>query len=206
MSDVVRISQLSALDVVDLSANYFVVLDVADTTQSAEGSTKKVSGETLSDAIWGLSSLYISNDTTVNTNSANWQNTFTNFAPQSANNISTRTTVNTNSANWQNTFTTVSSFSATWAATYVRTTLDTGTNTITSPGSAATNGDSRIYMLKQPLSGAAGTITFNPIFVFPDGFIPNVSTTNGKTDLMEVTFDSVVSKWVVTKFIGGYSL
>lgn len=86
MSDLVRISQLSALDVVDLSANYFVVLDVADTTQSAEGSTKKVSGETLSDAIWGLSSLYISNDTTVNTNSANWQNTFT--------------TVNTNSAAW----------------------------------------------------------------------------------------------------------
>jgi len=90
--------------------------------------------------------------------------------------------------------------------TYVRTTLTTGANTITSPGSASTNGDLRIYMLKQPLSGAAGTITFNPIFVFPDGFIPNVSTTNSKTDLMEVTFDSVVSKWVVTKFIGGYSL
>jgi hypothetical protein len=114
MSDLVRISQLSALDVVDLSANYFVVLDVADTAQSAEGSTKKVSGETLSDAIWGLSSLYISNDTTVNTNSANWQNTFTNFASQSANNISTRTTVNTNSANWQSAYTTVNTNSASW--------------------------------------------------------------------------------------------
>jgi hypothetical protein len=123
MSDLVRISQLSALDVVDLSANYFVVLDVADTAQSAEGSTKKVSGETLSDAIWGLSSIYISNDTTVNTNSANWQNTFTNFAAQSANNISGYTTVNTNSANWQNTFTNFAAQSANNIST--RTTVNT---------------------------------------------------------------------------------
>lgn len=118
MSDLVRISQLSALSSVDLASNYFVVLDENDTTQSAEGSTKKVAGSTISDAIWALSSLYItasdsSTTTTVNVNSANWQNTFTNFSTQSANNISVRTTVNSNSANWQSVYSTVNANSAT---------------------------------------------------------------------------------------------
>jgi len=96
------------------------------------------------------------------------------------------------------------------SVTYVRTTLANGAaNTIDSPGGSPANGDVRIYLFKQPASGAAATITFNAIFVFPDGFIPSVSTTNGKTDLMEATFltsNSVGDKWVVTKFIGGYSL
>jgi hypothetical protein len=61
----------------------------------------------------------------------NWQNTYTNFSAQSANNLSVYTNVNTNSANWnyqgsdiksltgnwENTYSTVSSNSATWGLT-----------------------------------------------------------------------------------------
>lgn len=92
------------------------------------------------------------------------------------------------------------------AATYVRTTLTNGANTVASPGGSPANGDVRIYLLKQPASGAAGTITFNAIFIFPDSYTPNVSTTNGRTDLMEATYDSVSAKWIVTKFIGGIAI
>jgi len=92
------------------------------------------------------------------------------------------------------------------SATYIRTTLANGANTIASPGGSPSNGDVRIYLLKQPASGAAGTITFNAIFALPNAFIPNVSTTNGWTDLCEATYDSVSGKWLITKFIGGYSL
>jgi hypothetical protein len=92
------------------------------------------------------------------------------------------------------------------SATYIRTTLTSGGNTIASPGGTPANGDVRIYLLKQPASGAAGTITFNAIFIFPDGYVPNVSTTNNRTDLFEATYDSVSSKWIATKFIGGLNL
>ncbi len=92
------------------------------------------------------------------------------------------------------------------SATYVRIDLDNGANTIASPGGSPANGDVRIYLLKQPASGAAGTITFNSIFAFPDAFVPNVSTTNGRTDWVEFTYDSVSNRWVCTKFIGGYAL
>jgi len=90
--------------------------------------------------------------------------------------------------------------------TTVKTTLVSGSNTIASPGGTPADGDERRYYFKQPASGAAGTMTFNAIFVFPDGYVPNVSTTNGKTDLMEATYESVSAKWVVTKFIGGISI
>lgn len=43
---------------------------------------------------------------TVNSNSANWQNTFTSFSVQSANNTNVYNTVNSNSANWQNVYNT----------------------------------------------------------------------------------------------------
>ena len=88
----------------------------------------------------------------------------------------------------------------------IKTTLTNGANTIASPGGSPSDGNERRYYLKQPASGAAGTITFNAIFVFPDGYIPNVSTSNSRTDLMEAIYESVSSKWIVTKFIGGLSI
>lgn len=90
--------------------------------------------------------------------------------------------------------------------TVIKTTLVSGSNTIASPGGTPTDGNQIRYYFKQPTSGAAGTMTFNAIFVFPDGYVPNVSTTNGKTDLMEATYESVSAKWLVTKFIGGISI
>jgi hypothetical protein len=93
----------------------------------------------------GNSNLWNSSYTTVNANSSttwnyqgtdvkaltgNWQNSYTNFSTQSANNMSIYTTVNTNSAttwnyqgtdlkalsgNWQSTYSTVSSLSSNWA-------------------------------------------------------------------------------------------
>jgi len=91
------------------------------------------------------------------------------------------------------------------SATYIRTTLTSGGNTIASPGGTPANGDVRIYLLKQPASGV-GTITFNAIFIFPDGYVPNVSTINNRTDLFEATYDSESAKWIATKFIGGLNL
>lgn len=83
-------------------------------------------------ALWVNSDLYNGSD--LKALSANWQNTYTNFSTQSANNISTYSTVQANSAqwaidsttdtgvraltaNWQNTYSTVQSNSAVWNQT-----------------------------------------------------------------------------------------
>ena len=90
------------------------------------------------------------------------------------------------------------------SATYVRTTLASGANTIASPGGTPADGDVRVYYMKQPASGV-GTITWNAIFLFPSNYVANLSTTVNYVDLFEFTYDSTVSKWRATRMIGGYT-
>lgn len=90
------------------------------------------------------------------------------------------------------------------AATYIRTTLTNGANTIASPGGTPADGAVRVYHMKQPASGV-GTITWNAIFLFPTGYVANLSTTANYVDLFEFTYDSTVSKWRATRMIGGYA-
>jgi len=77
-------------------------------------------------------------NTSLSSLTANWQNTFTNFSIQSANNISVYSTVQSNSANWnyqgtdvkiltanwQNTYTNVQSNSANWSNVYTNVNLN----------------------------------------------------------------------------------
>ena len=77
-------------------------------------------------------------NTSLSSLTANWQNTFTNFSIQSANNISVYSTVQSNSANWnyqgtdvkiltanwQNTYTNVQSNSSNWSNVYTNVNLN----------------------------------------------------------------------------------
>jgi hypothetical protein len=88
--------------------------------------------------------------TDVKSLTSNWQNTYTNFSTQSANNISVYTTVNANSAtwgvggtidtgvraltsNWQSTYTTVQTNSATWGTGGGGLTIFSEISSVTSP-------------------------------------------------------------------------
>jgi hypothetical protein len=90
----------------------------------------KTFGDDVALAFWAMSADYISEAdlSFIGGLSANWQNTYTGFSTQSANNVTVYTSVNNSSANWQNTYTgfstqsannssvyeTVNSISATW--------------------------------------------------------------------------------------------
>lgn len=89
--------------------------------------------------------------------------------------------------------------------TYVNITLASGANVLASPGGTPANNDRRVYRIKQPAAGAAGTLTLNAIFRLPESVASlSTSTANNKTDLLSVIYDTDSSKWWVTSFTPGY--
>lgn len=71
--------------------------------------------------------------------------------------------------------------------------LASGANTITlaNPESGA---NYKIY-LKQPSSGAAGTVTFDPVPLWPSGVAPVLTVTNAALDVAYFGYDGTASKY-----------
>jgi hypothetical protein len=71
--------------------------------------------------------------------------------------------------------------------------LASGANTITlaNPESGA---NYKIY-LKQPSSGAAGTVTFSPVPLWPSGVAPMLTVTNSALDVAYFGYDGTASKY-----------
>lgn len=71
--------------------------------------------------------------------------------------------------------------------------LGNGANTITlsNPDSGA---NYKIY-LKQPASGAAGTVTFSPVPLWPSGIAPTLTVTNSALDIVYLGYDGTASKY-----------
>jgi hypothetical protein len=89
----IKTSELSSKNILNKTSDYFVILDILDTTQGGAGSTKRSPISSLNTFVWNTSALYgidkiPSIFTTVNSNSSNWNNI--------------NTTVQTNSSNWNN--------------------------------------------------------------------------------------------------------
>jgi hypothetical protein len=132
---------------------------------------------------------------TVQSNSAGWTQTLAFNSSNAQLTISNGNTISLSA---------LSASSSGTPATYIRTTLANGANTIASPSGTPADGDVRVYHMKQPASGV-GTITWNAIFLFPTGYVANLSTTANYVDLFEFTYDSTASKWRATRMIGGYA-
>jgi len=101
----VKTSVLSAKAVLAEQYSKFLLLDTANTTQGAAGSTMLAAGSALSNMVWSNSANYnidyiLPLNTTVNANSANWNYQGNDVRALTANYSSNYTTVNTNSANW----------------------------------------------------------------------------------------------------------
>lgn len=105
MAESTRISQLSALSDPN-NQDVLIINDVSDDTQSAEGSTKRI---TVSD----LMSLSV--DARVTQSQNNWDTTYT--------------TTNQNSANWDTAYTTVTGLTGTQSTSYTDSDVDAHLNT-----------------------------------------------------------------------------
>ena len=77
--------------------------------------------------------------------------------------------------------------------------LGNGATTITLSNPIA--GGRYIIYLKQPASGAAGTITFSPVPIFSGGVLPPLTTTNGAIDVITLAYSTALGKYV-----GNYSI
>lgn len=77
--------------------------------------------------------------------------------------------------------------------------LDNGANTVTLSNPKA--GGRYLIYVKQPASGAAGTVTFSPTPLSPGGVLPTLTTTNGALDVITLSYSGVLSQYVL-----GYSL
>jgi len=125
---------------------------------------------------------------------SNWQNTYTNFSAQSANNLSVYTTVNANSAtnwnyqgndiksltgNWQNTYSTVSSYSATWnsGGGYSTTFLSGGTTNqiFTKNNNSDYNGSWKNKRISYTLPTLTATGVINCNALSADQFVVSIS-------------------------------
>ncbi len=89
--------------------------------------------------------------------------------------------------------------------TVTNVTLLNGANTLADPGGAPADGDRRLYRLRQPGSGAAGTITLGAAFRLPAGITLGPSTTNNHTDLLAAVYHAAAGRWDVVSFIPGYA-
>ena len=71
--------------------------------------------------------------------------------------------------------------------------LGNGANTITlaNPESGA---NYKIY-LKQPASGAAGTVTFSPVPRWPSGVAPTLTVTNAAMDIVYLGYEGTISMY-----------
>jgi hypothetical protein len=82
-----------------------------------------------------------------------------------------------------------------WATSNVHwVALDSGANTLTltNPG----NGGRYLLLLKQPSSGAAGTVTFSPVPLWPSATAPTLSTTNNYLDIVTLAYSGIEAKYV----------
>lgn len=71
--------------------------------------------------------------------------------------------------------------------------LANGANTITMAN--AKSGGRYVLILKQPASGAAGTVTWPAAVVWPSGITPVLSSVNGKRDLFSLIYDGTDSEY-----------
>ena len=72
--------------------------------------------------------------------------------------------------------------------------LNSGANTLTLTGGAA--GGRYLLLLKQPSSGAAGTVTFSPIPLWPSATAPTLSTTNNYLDIVTLAYSGIEAKYL----------
>jgi parallel beta-helix repeat protein len=72
--------------------------------------------------------------------------------------------------------------------------LNSGANTLTLTGGAA--GGRYLLLLKQPTSGAAGTVTFSPVPLWLSATAPTLSTTNSYLDIVTLAYSGIEAKYL----------
>jgi hypothetical protein len=72
--------------------------------------------------------------------------------------------------------------------------LNSGANTLTLSGGAA--GGRYLLVLKQPTSGAAGTVTFSPVPKWSSATAPVLSTTNDYVDLVTLYYSGIEAAYL----------
>lgn len=85
--------------------------------------------------------------------------------------------------------------------------LTNGLNSIANPTEEYPDGFIREYVLKQPASGAAGTLSLGNKIRKPtswDGGAIPYDATNGKTDIMELRYHATADKWDIVNYAKGF--
>lgn len=224
-----KIPDLSAVELNSalLSTVQFVIFDENDPTQAPRGSTKKVLGEDLALAIWGLSGDYIENVdlTFVQSNSANWNSTYTTVELNSAtwgtgsaeitggstNQVLTKNSSTDSDYSWKNkrTILTLSNLTATGTISSNALSADQFVVTVSGASTSATIGapsnpyDAQIIMWNIRYASNIAGVSLHSSFRTPITTL-NWTISSGRMDIMAAKYNLLDSKWDVISFAPGY--